>query len=47
LAKAAKWPKSSVEIVAGQTDRNKMRVMKGDPGGLMAQISELTGGQRS
>lgn len=45
LAKAAKWPKSSVEIVAGQTDRNKVLVIQGDPEELMAQMIQLTGGQ--
>ena len=47
LAKAAKWPKSSIEIVAGQTDRNKVLVIQGDPSELTAQIIQLTGGQTS
>ena len=45
LAKAAKWPKSSVGIVSGHTDRNKVLVISGTPTELMAQITELTGGQ--
>lgn len=45
LAKAAKWPKSSVRVVAGHTDRNKTLVIDGDPAELMAKITELTGGQ--
>ena len=39
LAKTAKWPKSSVEIVAGHTE------ISGDPDALIAQLHELTGGQ--
>ena len=45
LAKTAKWPKSSVEIVAGHTDRNKVLEISGDPDALIAQLHELTGGQ--
>tara|TARA_R110000868_G_scaffold358331_4_gene620014 strand:- start:20132 stop:20464 length:333 start_codon:yes stop_codon:yes gene_type:complete len=45
LAKAAKWPKSSIEIVAGHTDRNKILEITGDPDRLMAQLHELTGGE--
>ena len=45
LAKTAKWPKSSVEIVAGHTDRNKVLEISDDPEALIAQLHELTGGQ--
>jgi uncharacterized protein (TIGR00251 family) len=45
LAKTAKWPKSSVEIVAGHTDRNKVLEISGHPDALIAQLHELTGGQ--
>ena len=45
LAKAIKWPKSSLKIVAGTTDRNKSLVITGSPTELMSKITELTGGQ--
>ncbi|MCC9624634.1 DUF167 family protein [Thalassospira sp. MA62] len=43
LAKAAKCPKSSIRIVSGQTDRNKVLRIDGDPDELTAKISQLAG----
>ncbi|RCK44083.1 hypothetical protein TH25_20290 [Thalassospira profundimaris] len=43
LAKTAKWPKSAIEIVSGQTDRNKVLTIAGDATQIMAQINIWTG----
>ncbi|OSQ39857.1 hypothetical protein TMES_04900 [Thalassospira mesophila] len=43
LAKTAKWPKSAIAIVSGQTDRNKVLVISGDAQQIVAQINQWTG----
>ena len=43
LAKTAKWPKSAITIVSGQTDRNKVLIIAGDATQIMAQINIWTG----
>jgi uncharacterized protein (TIGR00251 family) len=43
LAKQAKWPKSAITIISGQTDRNKVLAIAGDPAMIAAQINDWTG----
>ena len=42
LAKACKLPKSSLNVVAGATDRNKIIHVAGDPVDLMGRLTALT-----
>ncbi|WP_259781245.1 DUF167 family protein [Aestuariispira ectoiniformans] len=41
LAKAWKLPKTSLSVVSGQTDRNKVVEIAGDPALLTEQLSEF------
>ncbi|WP_073953224.1 DUF167 family protein [Thalassospira sp. TSL5-1] len=43
MAKAAKWPKSAIVIVSGQTDRNKVLLVSGEATQIVAQINQWTG----
>jgi len=43
LAKTAKWPKSAISIISGQTDRNKVLTIAGDAAQIVAQINLWTG----
>ncbi|AWK87783.1 DUF167 domain-containing protein [Azospirillum thermophilum] len=44
LAKAWKLPKSSLTVVAGATDRNKILHAAGDPAGLMRRLAAALDG---
>lgn len=44
LSKAWKLPKSSLTVVAGATDRNKILHVAGDPAALMPRLSALIEG---
>jgi uncharacterized protein (TIGR00251 family) len=41
LSKAWKLPKTSLTVVAGATDRNKILHVAGDPAALLARLSPL------
>lgn len=47
LAKALRLPKSAIEVVSGESDRNKTVAIRGEPEALMARLEALlTGGDR-
>ncbi len=46
LAKTWRVPKSSLSLLAGQTDRNKIIHVAGDPETLMARLSGLLSEER-
>jgi uncharacterized protein (TIGR00251 family) len=41
LAKAWRLPRSRIEVVSGESDRNKTVAIKGEPDALMAQLGAL------
>jgi uncharacterized protein (TIGR00251 family) len=47
LAKALRLPKSAIEVVSGESDRNKTVAIRGEPEALMARLEALlTDGDR-
>lgn len=41
IAKAWRLPKSMIEVVSGESDRNKTVAVRGEPEALMAQLQAL------
>jgi uncharacterized protein (TIGR00251 family) len=41
IAKALRLPKSAIEVVSGESDRNKTVAIRGEPDALMARLEAL------